>query len=215
VVADYEASISSVCIAASKSLLESLESIDIPAGVIDVSKITEAKTFEIPLNVYLPSGYRIISSENTMVVRVNVNKKVEIKVPYENIDLLNQDDTKYNYEIVHKSDDLIITVIGKEEDVKDIEASDLFVKGSVNGKTPGTHTIKLTIECGGSYEVEGSYEMTVRITEKPTEAETEEETTTEKETTKKETAEKETTEKETNVVETTETSAEEETEALS
>lgn len=66
---------SSVMVAARSKILENVESIAIPAGVVDVTDATEDVTVLVDINQYLPDG--VVLAEDNFVGRVNVTAMIE------------------------------------------------------------------------------------------------------------------------------------------
>jgi len=62
-------------VAAKSKILENLDAIEIPQGVLDVTDATEDVTVLVDINKYLPDG--VVLVENNFVGRVNVTAKIE------------------------------------------------------------------------------------------------------------------------------------------
>lgn len=72
---EVEFSKGSVMVAAKSQVLENVEAIEIPAGVLDVAGASEDVTVLVDLNEYLPDGIEM--AENNFVGRINVTAKIE------------------------------------------------------------------------------------------------------------------------------------------
>lgn len=66
---------SSVMVAARSKILENVESIAVPAGVVDVTGATEDVTVLVDINQYLPDG--VVLAEDNFVGRVNATAMIE------------------------------------------------------------------------------------------------------------------------------------------
>lgn len=181
-------SLDKVVISGTKENLDKIDSIDIPAGVIDVTGISSDKEYTIALSSYLSEEYKIVSSDKELTVTAQVEKiqQKTITIPFSDIDVMNMES---NYEISYVNDtgdtSLDVVITGAESDIADIEAEDLNATIDLTGKTVGSSRVKVIVEDSDSYEVEGSYYVWILITdsnESPTTT-TEETTTDQTETT--------------------------------
>lgn len=66
---------STVTVAAKSKILENVESIAIPGGVLDVTNATEDVTVLVDINQYLPDG--VVLAEDNFVGRVNATARIE------------------------------------------------------------------------------------------------------------------------------------------
>ena len=185
---EQNANMESVNIAASKDLLDKINAIDIPAGTVDITDAVEDKTFEIPLMTYLPAGYRIVSSENTLKVDFSIvgiaERMITFPISEINVDGMSDD---YEYQIMSDvgSNSISVKVSGVEEDISSLNASDLGASISLSGKKAGSYTVRVNFNASDVYDISEAYYVKVLINEKnvPTEPETTiEETETETET---------------------------------
>ena len=165
IISEVENSLEYVTVAANKSILDKITSIDIPAEYIKTEGIGEDTVLEIPLAVYLPAGSRIVSSDKTLVLTVKVKRERKIRIPYEKINLSGSSNI-YEYEIIHNDDSLEIKVVGDKEDVEKLTSDDFYISASVAGKKIGKHEVRVTIEDNELYSITGIYEITIEVTEK-------------------------------------------------
>lgn len=184
---DKTANINSVNVAATRELLASITSIDIPAGVVDVSGIEANKVYEVPLATYLPNGYRIVSSITSLKVTAYIEKfsDVTINVPFENI-IVNGRNERYEYEILGEDDAEVLSVgvTGIESELVNVTADELGASVDVSMRNPGIFTIKVSFDESDIYEVKGNYYIKIKISDPneettPAEDESSEESTTE------------------------------------
>lgn len=86
---EVEFSKSSVTVAARSKILENIEAVTIPAGIVDVSGASEDVTVLVDITKYLPDG--VVLAENNFVGRVNVTARIEaerdraVRIPVERI----------------------------------------------------------------------------------------------------------------------------------
>lgn len=180
---DYTSNISSVNIAAKKSDLNKLSSIDIPSGVVDVTDAKENTEISVNVASYLPSGYSIVSSITTLKVNTQIEKLSDgiVNVPVEDISIkgLGKD---YLYEITTQTEGnvLQVGVKGLDRVVKTLSSKDLNPSIQLAGKRAGEYTVRVILTAGDDFTIPDTYYVKVTISEK--EQETETETETEKET---------------------------------
>ena len=184
VITDKTASFDKICLAATKEKLDAITSIDLPLDTININGISEDKSYEVALRTFIPSGYRIVSSDVNMDVQIKVSRRVGIRIPYENIELKGAKDL-YDYDIVRNPQGITIYAIGNKDVVEKLTISDFYPTVSVAGKNIGKHTIKIDLNPVNEkdYELEQDVYLDVNVMEKPTEPETEEPETSEPETT--------------------------------
>ncbi len=185
----HSANMESVNVAASKDNLDNLSSIDIPSGIIDITGASEDKTFEVALMTYLPSGYQIVSSDNTLRVEIDIEPIVEktISIPVADIATVGMS-ADYDYKI--QSDDggslISVGINGIEDDISSIQASDLGALIDLSQKPPGSYTVKINFNDSDIYDIQRSYYVKVIITDinasKETESATENQETESQET---------------------------------
>lgn len=165
VVSESKGSLERIQIAATKDILDGITSIDIPSDVLSTEGISENTTLTVPLGVYLPSGCRIVSSENTLTVDITVLRKAEIDYLYSDISLTDTN-SDYDYKIISNSDNFKITITGEKDIVDKIKSGNLDITASMADRKPGRYTVRLNIKKNTDYNIEGTYDITVEVTEK-------------------------------------------------
>lgn len=165
VVSESKGSLERIQIAATKDILDGITSIDIPSDVLSAEGISENTTLTVPLGVYLPSGCRIVSSENTLTVDITVLRKAEIDYLYSDISLTDTN-SDYDYKIISNSDNFKITITGEKDIVDKIKSGNLDITASMADRKPGRYTVRLNIKKNTDYNIEGTYDITVEVTEK-------------------------------------------------
>ena len=165
VVSESKGSLERIQIAATKDILDGITSIDIPSDVLSTEGISENTTLTVPLGVYLPSGCRIVSSESTLTVDITVLRKAEIDYLYSDISLTDTN-SDYDYKIISNSDNFKITITGEKDVVDTIKPGNLDITASMADRKPGKYTVRLNIKKNTDYNIEGTYDITVEVTEK-------------------------------------------------
>ena len=189
-VTGFTANMESVNVAATRENLDKLQSIDIPAGTVDFSGLKEDKVFEIPLASYLPTGYRIVSSESMLLVSADVEQNIEKTIPLsvDDIEIKNLGKgLSCKIESTAGDDTLNIQVRGTEENLKPVSSETIGASVSLEGKKKGTYVVAVAFAGTDKYEISGNYYVNVIITDDseketeplPTEEEKQTETATE------------------------------------
>lgn len=178
-VVSTESNLTSVNIAGTRESLDAISSIDIPEGIIDIQDADETQSISVPLTSYLPSGYKIVSAENNLVVTIEIETIVNtnISIPINSIEMTGTN-SAFTYEISGAGTSLSVRISGIEAEVDRINAENLKPSISLAGLTAGTHRVAVNLTEGENYSIAGTYYVTVVIT-----APEEEETTTEQNTT--------------------------------
>lgn len=122
---EVEFSKGSVMVAAKSQLLEHVEAIEIPAGVLDVTDASEDVTVLVDLNDYLPDGVEI--AENNFVGRINVIAKIEaereraVRIPVGRI-IFEGLPERYQAVITEPANECSITLTGLQNALNEVTA---------------------------------------------------------------------------------------------
>lgn len=122
---EVEFSKGSVMVAAKSQLLEHVEAIEIPAGVLDVTDASEDVTVLVDLNDYLPDGVEI--AENNFVGRINVIAKIEaereraVRIPVGRI-IFEGLPERYQAVITEPANECSITLTGLQSALNEVTA---------------------------------------------------------------------------------------------
>ena len=165
-VTGYSANMESVNIAASSENLDKISSVDIPAGTIDFTGLTDNKVFEVALASYLPTGYRIVSSESTLRVTAEVQQNIEKNVSLDVADIKvnNLDDgMKCTIQNTGGENSVNVTIRGLRENVDEVDSKVLGASVSLEGRKKGSYVILVTFAGSDKYEVVGNYYVNVNI----------------------------------------------------
>lgn len=173
----YSANMESVNIAATRENLDNLSSIDIPAGTVDFSGLSENKVFEVALASYLPAGYRIVSSESILRVSAEVEKNVDKEIE------LSMDDIKVNnlgrelecaLENTAGGDIVKVKIRGIQSKLDAVDAKTLGANISLEGRKKGSYVVTINFAGHGDYEIVGNYYVNAILAETETETEPDE-----------------------------------------
>lgn len=164
----YTANMESVNVAASAENLDKISSIDIPVGTIDFTGLNENKVFEVPLASYLPTGYRIVSSESILRVSTAVEQYVdrEIELRMSDVEVKNLDDgLMCHLESTGGSGVVKIKIRGIQADIEAADSKSLGASVSLEGRKKGTYVVSLTFAGSETYEIIGNYFISADLTE--------------------------------------------------
>lgn len=174
-VTGYSANIESVNVAATRENLDKLTAIDIPAGTVDFTGLTQNKVFEVALASYLPTGYKIVSSESILRVSADVEENIEKEINLKVDDIVvNNLDKDLFCEIENTGGGKIIKVKirGTRTEVETVDSASLGASVSLEGRKKGAYVVSLSFAGSEKYEIVGNYYVNARLTE---ESETESE----------------------------------------
>lgn len=144
-----------VAVAGKSKILESVEAITIPAGVLDITDASEDVTVLADINQYLPDG--VVLAEDDFVGRVNVTAKIEaerdraVRIP---VDRIRFDGLPEGYRavITEPANECSITFHGLLAVLNEVTAEDVAAMVDIEAWMSGEDMDELT---------EGSYWMPV------------------------------------------------------
>lgn len=117
-----------VTVAGRSQILENVESIEIPSGVLDVTDASQDVTVLVDINEYLPDGVSL--AENNFVGRINVTASIEaeqeraVRVPVGRI-LFEGLPENYQAIITEPANECSITLTGLQNILNEITAEDV------------------------------------------------------------------------------------------
>lgn len=155
---EIEFSKATVMVAAKSQILERVEAIEIPAGVLDVTDASEDVTVLVDLNEYLPDGVKL--SENNFVGRINVTAKIEaereraVRIPVGKIVFEGLPD-RYQAVITEPANECSIMLTGLQGALNEITAEDVIASVNLEAWMAQEEMEELT---------EGSYWVPVNAT---------------------------------------------------
>lgn len=146
-----------VLIAGKSKVIESIDSIDIPDTVLDITGVTENFETLVDLNDYLPDG--VILAEEDFEGRVRVDVMVEpvvekvVTMQVNRIQILNMPEG-FEYEILEEEDTYEITLVGLARDLDELDINTLqasvdiaafMEERGMEEMSAGHYTINLTL----------------------------------------------------------------------
>ncbi len=154
-------------IAGEEDSINALEGITVDD--INISGATDNIETTQPLDVYLPEGVVIASSEDhiSVIVKVEQYQTRNIMISSSVLTVEGQSDD-YNYTFT-SVDDTSIDVTGFPEDIEEITAESLKPTISVEGLNEGEREIEVKFAESDSYEIKGTCRFKVKITKKEAE----------------------------------------------
>lgn len=161
----YEPETIEVC--GTKQDLEELETIQIPADVIDITGENSKKTVTIDIQPYLPSGVELTdTTANNVVVTVKIDKigTKTIEVPLESI-LINNLSKKLSVEIKSEHD-LHLQIEGSEEALAILDLRNAVSIDLKEYTSPGTYEVPVYVETGAEVELVTSPTVVIVLTSK-------------------------------------------------
>ena len=125
---EISATRNSVVIAGKSKLIESIDSIEIPDTILDITGVTENLETIIDLNDYLPNG--VILAEEDFDGKVRVDVMVEpavervVAMQINRIQIMNMPED-FEYEILEEEDTYEITLVGLARDLDELDINTL------------------------------------------------------------------------------------------
>lgn len=154
-------SIENVIIAGTASAVDAIDSIDLPAELIDISDLSGDASYTVRISHYVPSGVKIISDVVSEVL-VSVEQLItkEFEIPTDNIEIVNANDA-FTYEFAKKSIDVVYS--GLRADIEKVAAAGITARVDVSGLTTGNKTVKVQLENTNNCTVVGEYTVSVIV----------------------------------------------------
>lgn len=154
-------SIENVVIAGTAAAVEAIDSIDLPAELIDISDLNEDATYTVRISHYVPSNVKIISDVVSEVL-VNVEPLITkaFEVPVDNIEIVNANDA-YEYNFTRNS--ISVTYSGLSTDIENITIAGISASVDVSGLAPGNRTVRVQLDNVNNCTVVGEYTLAVTV----------------------------------------------------
>lgn len=160
-----------VVVKGTASALNTIDAIDIPEEVLDVSGAAEDIAKEVDISSYLPTGISLVDKDASKVsVTVHIEQRVteDFDVPVTNLTLTN---VSSSYDAKFEVDTVKVTVSGLKSDVEKLSADDIRGTVDASGLTEGVHMVQVSWDIDESlYEVKTSVTATVNLSAKETDA---------------------------------------------
>lgn len=158
-----------VAIKGSADLLNTVNSIEIPQGIVNVDGASGDITQTVDISSYLPDG---ITLANINDKKIAVTAKIEqmstktFAVPANNITITN---VPAGYDVVMKNDTVSVSINGLESNLANLAASSIKGVLDASGLGEGDHTVTLNLELDKNlYKENGSQTAIVTVTKNDT-----------------------------------------------
>uniref|UniRef100_UPI0040563755 CdaR family protein n=1 Tax=Agathobacter sp. TaxID=2021311 RepID=UPI0040563755 len=154
------------------SVLNGMNAIEIPESVISVANANEDINTTIEVSEYLPEGVELVNGRHNSVevnVRIEPVKTKTFSVSTANIQvtgLLNEDELTF----VHSS--VAASVSGQEDDINQLEDSEIKGNIDVTDLEPGTHQVELHLDLDETKYQYSPITVSVIIADKNADSET-------------------------------------------
>lgn len=156
-------SINEVEIAGTQNAVDAINSIDLPADLINVTDLTTAADYTVRLSHYVPSNVRILADDVLSEVKVEVEPIVtkEFTIPTTNISIENEDDA-LNYTFLR--DSIVVKYAGLSADIAKLSNNSITGKIDVSGLGIGNRTMPITFATTvGECTLVGDYYVNIAI----------------------------------------------------
>ncbi|MGN0482409.1 MAG: CdaR family protein [Lachnospiraceae bacterium] len=143
----------SVKVKGSPTVLNTINAIEIPGEVLDLTGATENIQKTVDITTYLPDGIELVDSEDgkiTVVAVIDENETRTLSVPTENLTVQNLPE---NYEVRFAADKVKISVTGFASVLDGVDANAITGTVDVAGLEPGSHSVPIMITADGDYTV--------------------------------------------------------------
>lgn len=162
-----------------RSLLNAINSIEIPGRLLSVKGAEEDVTVSIDVAEYIPDGVELVNGENSTVeITANIGKIKDkvFSVETENI-VVTGLATQWKLDFAHSS--VAVTISGLEEDINELSKTTLQGSIDVTGLPVGMHMVELVLDLDDSKYDHKTIQVMITITDPNADVpETESETTT-------------------------------------
>lgn len=160
-----------VAIKGGATALNSVNSIEIPEGIIDIDGATGTQTQTVDISSYLPDGVTLANSDDKKVEVTVTIEQITTKtfsVPAQNITITN---IPTGYDAAFKSDPVNVSIRGLESDLNKLSADDLKGVVDATGLGEGDHSVAIDLELDDSlYTTDGTQTTILTITVKNTDS---------------------------------------------
>lgn len=155
-------SVSEVGIVGKSATIDEVDAIVVEGPDMSVDYATKTLEKVINLNDYLPDGISLAEGQDaevTVTITLEEKETKEYEVPTANIQVKNIPE---GFRVDIQDDTVLVTMKGYPSELKDITADILKGTADATGVPEGTQSLKVTI--AGDYQIEGSVEVSVRVT---------------------------------------------------
>ena len=160
-----------VVIAGTDSELSKINSIDIPATLIDISALTNDGEYNILVSQYVPSTVKYLTEETHANVTVNVEELKRKTVNLTNSDI-SIENMSPDYKLEFADNSVHVITVSSVKDVLDTFTSDdLIASVDMMGIGEGTHSVSIKVTTKKEAEIVGNYKVNVLISRESSDTE--------------------------------------------
>lgn len=161
-ISEIHATINSIIIAGTAEAVAGVNSIDLPAELIDIGDISTDTTYSnIRITHYVPATVKIISDAVAEVfIKVEPLIQKSFVILPENVTMENMNDT-LRYSLGKGT--ISVSYEGLQADIERLVNTDMRAVVDVSGLGVGTHMVPLRLENIGNCTVEGEYTIPVTV----------------------------------------------------
>ena len=153
----------SITIAGTEEQLKDLDTILVDG--LSVEGLTEDTEENIDITDYLPDGIKLAQESPDVRVKIQIvplDTKA-IKIPVNRISVQNQ---SQSMTLTYAEDEITVNVRGEQENIKDLEISDLTPSIDLSGLEAGKHKVKVKLKALENGYYEDVPEITIQLEEK-------------------------------------------------
>ncbi len=176
---EIESTRTAVVIAGKSKVIENVNAIDVPEGVIDVTGARDNVTTLVDLKDYLPDGTTLaednFSGKVNVTVGIEQNGEKQITIPVEDIEIRNMPEG-YEGTITEPEEECVIVLTGLNENLQGVTAADItpyidvaewMTSEEMEELSRGTYRVTLNISLpDDTISVKEAVEVALHITEK-------------------------------------------------
>lgn len=144
-------------------VLNAMNSITVPAEVLDLTDATGDIEKEVDISAYLPAGVSLVDNAQAKIdvkVKIEKHEKRTFEMPTANITVKNLSD---KYGVKFLKDKVKVEVEGLSAALDGLDASTLTGSIDVSGMTEGEHTVSLELNLDSKYKLAQNAIVTVDI----------------------------------------------------
>lgn len=160
-----------VAVKGAAAVLNTMNTVEIPQGVINIDGATETIEQAINISTYLPEGISLVSDEDKQVTVTVILEKIETRmfeVPVENISIEN---VSAAYRAQFTGDTIRVYIRGLKNDLDQLSADGIRGTVSASGLSEGDHTVVVHLELDGElYSTNGDQTATIYLEQKNAQA---------------------------------------------
>lgn len=153
-----------VAVKGAAAVLNTVNTVEIPQGIINIDGATETMEQSVNISTYLPDGISLMSDDDKQVTVTVVLEKIETRmyeVPAGNITV---EHVPTGYNAVFPDDVIKVYIRGLKNDLDQLSADSIKGSVSVSGLSQGSNTVVVNLELDEElYSVNGEQTATIYL----------------------------------------------------